>query len=109
MEQGRKEEALADINQAIICDPNQIDYYDNRATLLVKLERFEEALSDLNRLAKDDDFKYYFTTYAYRALCYMVLGNNQKACDDIYKAYNLTSNKEDEKLLEDMWKKCGCR
>lgn len=109
MEQGRKEEALADINQAIICDPNQIDYYDNRATLLVKLERFEEALSDLNRLAKDDDFKYYFTTYAYRALCYMVLGNNQKACDDIYKAYNLTSNKEDEKLLEDMWKKCRCR
>lgn len=109
IEQGRKEEALADINQAIICDPNQIDYYNNRAALLVNLERFEEALSDLNRLAKDDDFKYYFTTYTYRAMCYFVLGDNKKACDDIYKAYNLTSNKEDEQLLEDMWKKCGCR
>lgn len=109
IEQGRKEEALADINQAIICDPNQIDYYNNRAALLVNLEKFEEALPDLDRLAKDDDFKYSFTTYAYRALCYMVLGNNSKACDDIYKAYNLTSNKEDEQLLEDMWKKCGCR
>lgn len=109
IEQGREEEALADITQAITCAPDQIDYYDARAVVLVGLKRYEEALFDLNRLAKDDDFKYYWYVYAYRAMCYMTFGDNKKACDDIYKAYNLTSDKEDEKLLEDLWKKCGCR
>lgn len=109
LNQERKQEALNDINLAIKFDSDQIDYYLERAKLLVDLSKYDEAIKDLDRLSSNNDFKMYEDVYFLRAVSYMAIGDNKKACDNIYKAYNLTTDPESEKILEDLWKKCGCK
>lgn len=109
LDQGKKQEALRDINQAIKFDSDQIDNYLERAKILIQMSKYDDAIKDLNQLSLDKEFKTDEIVYFLRAFSYMELGYKNKACDDIYKAYNLTKDSELEKTLEDMWNKCGCK
>lgn len=73
------------------------------------MSKYDDAIKDLNQLSLDKEFKTDEIVYFLRAFSYMELGYKNKACDDIYKAYNLTKDSELEKTLEDMWNKCGCK
>lgn len=107
-EQGDTQNALADVNQTIQCDPAQPDYYLYRGNLYLILEEYEQAEKDFNHLIESNDFKKEALPYLYRAACKMAQKRFREACDDIYKAYNLTSDKELEDTLQEMWKDCGC-
>jgi tetratricopeptide (TPR) repeat protein len=41
---------LKDFNKAIELNPNDVDYYYNRGILYCRLEEYQEALSDFNKV-----------------------------------------------------------
>ncbi len=109
LKQNDYQKALSDINQTIQCDPDQPDYYYRRGVLFFELEQYDRSEKDFNYLIGTNDFKKEAIVYMYRALCKMAQGQSKSACEDIYNAYNLTSDKELEETLTKMWNECGCK
>lgn len=101
------EAALRDVTQAVNKSSAPDDYY-KRALLYTKLKEWEKAEKDLDRIIATEDYKRDASAYTYRALVKMEQKRKKDACRDIEIAYNLTNDKELEKVLQDMWNDCGC-
>lgn len=99
--------ALQDITQAVNNTSAPDDFY-KRALLYIKLEEWNKAEKDLDKVIATEDYKRIAQVYAYRAICKMQQRKNQDACKDIEIAYNLTNDKELEDTLQKMWNRCGC-
>lgn len=99
--------ALRDVTQAVNNSSAPDDYY-KRALLYTKLKEWEKAEKDLDRIIATEDYKRDASAYTYRALVKMEQKRKKDACKDIEIAYNLTNDKELEKVLQDMWNDCGC-
>ncbi|MBQ2884865.1 MAG: trypsin-like peptidase domain-containing protein [Alphaproteobacteria bacterium] len=101
------EAALRDVTQAVNNSSAPDDYY-KRALLYTRLKEWEKAEKDLDRIIKTEDYKRDASAYTYRALVKMEQKRKKDACRDIEIAYNLTKDKELEKVLQEMWNDCGC-
>lgn len=101
------EAALRDVTQAVNNSSAPDDYY-KRALLYTKLKEWEKAEKDLDRIIQTEDYKRDASAYTYRALVKMEQKRKKEACKDIEIAYNLTKDKELEKVLQEMWDDCGC-
>lgn len=99
--------ALRDVTQAVNNSSAPDDFY-KRALLYIKLKEWEKAEKDLDRIIATEDYKRDASAYTYRALVKMEQKRKKDACRDIEIAYNLTNDKELEKVLQDMWSDCGC-
>lgn len=106
--QKRYNEALQDITKGINIDSAQPDNYVQRAFVYMDLKMWDKAEADWNTAIHTNDFKKDEHAYYYRALCRINLNNRKGACEDIQIAYNLTTDKEFEKELTEMWDKCKC-
>ena len=106
--QKRYEEALQDITKGINIDNAQPDNYVQRAFIYMDMNIWDKAEIDWNTAIDTEDFKKDENAYYYRAICRIHLNNREGACDDIQIAYNLTTDKEFEKELTEMWNKCKC-
>ena len=104
---GDNQSALRDLTQAVNNSAQPDDYY-KRALLYIKLEEWEKAEKDLDKVIKTEDYKRTADPYAFRAICKMKQRKREAACKDIEIAYNLTKDKELEKTLQQMWNDCGC-
>lgn len=104
---GDNQSALRDLTQAVNNSAQPDDYY-KRALLYIKLEEWEKAEKDLDKVIKTEDYKRTADPYAFRAICKMKQRKLEAACKDIEIAYNLTNDKELEKTLQQMWNDCGC-
>lgn len=104
---GDNQSALRDLTQAVNNSAQPNDYY-KRALLYIKLEEWEKAEKDLDKVIKTEDYKRTADPYAFRAICKMKQRKREAACKDIEIAYNLTNDKELEKTLQQMWNDCGC-
>lgn len=104
---GDNQSALRDLTQAVNNSAQPDDYY-KRALLYIKLEEWEKAEKDLDKVIKTEDYKRTADPYAFRAICKMKQRKREAACKDIEIAYNLTNDKELEKTLQQMWNDCGC-
>lgn len=104
---GDNQSALRDLTQAVNNSAQSDDYY-KRALLYIKLEEWEKAEKDLDKVIKTEDYKRTADPYAFRAICKMKQRKREAACKDIEIAYNLTNDKELEKTLQQMWNDCGC-
>lgn len=104
---GDNQSALRDLTQAVNNSAQPDDYY-KRALLYIKLEEWEKAEKDLDKVIKTEDYKRTADPYAFRAICKMKQRKREAACKDIEIAYNLTNDKELEKTLQQMWNNCGC-
>lgn len=104
---GDNQLALRDLTQAVNNSAQPDDYY-KRALLYIKLEEWEKAEKDLNKVIKTEDYKRDAEPYVYRAICKSQQRKRQAACKDIEIAYNLTNDKELEDMLQKMWNDCGC-
>lgn len=101
------EAALRDVTQAVNNSSAPDDYY-KRALLYTRLEEWEKAEKDFDRIIATEDYKRDASAYTYRALVKMEQKRKKDACRDIEIAYNLTNDKELEKVLQDLWNDCGC-
>ena len=101
------ESALQDVTQAVNNSSAPNDYY-KRALLYIRLKEWEKAEKDLNRIIATEDYKRDSNAYTYRALVKMEQKRKKEACKDIEIAYNLSKDKELEKVLQEMWDDCGC-
>ena len=101
------EAALRDVTQAVNNSSAPDDYY-KRALLYTRLKEWEKAEKDLDTIIKTEDYKRDASAYTYRALVKMEQKRKKEACKDIEIAYNLTKDKELEKVLQEMWDDCGC-
>ena len=104
---GDNQSALRDLTQAVNNSAQPDDYY-KRALLYIKLEEWEKAEKDLDKVIKTEDYKRTADPYAFRAICKMKQRKREAARKDIEIAYNLTNDKELEKTLQQMWNDCGC-
>lgn len=101
------EAALRDVTQAVNNSSAPDDFY-KRALLYTKLEEWEKAEKDLDTIIATEDYKRDASAYTYRALVKIEQKRKKEACKDIEIAYNLTNDKEIEKILQEMWDDCGC-
>ena len=101
------EAALRDVTQAVNNSSAPDDFY-KRALLYTKLEEWEKAEKDLDTIIATEDYKRDASAYTYRALVKIEQKRKKEACKDIEIAYNLTNDKELEKILQEMWDDCGC-
>ena len=101
------EAAVRDVTQAVNNSSAPDDYY-KRALLYTRLEEWNKAEKDFDRIIATEEYKRDAKVYTYRALVKIELKRKREACKDIEIAYNLTNDKELEKLLQDMWNDCGC-
>jgi len=101
--------ALDDITKAINIAPDQPDNLIYRAILYMDMEDWKNAKVDLDKAIASEDFMTDAGAYLYRIYANGHLENWKDACKDIYTAFNLTDDKEMEKELQDLWKRCGCR
>ena len=97
--------ALNDLNSVINIDSAQPDNYVKRGMLFAQMEKWDDAIKDLNRAIDSDDYKTDAMAYYYRALCFAYSGNIVSARKDVQTAYNLADDPELEKTLQDLWQK----
>ena len=74
----------------------------------MKLEEWQKAEQDLDKIIQSEDYKHVAEPYAFRVICKMQQGRKREACKDIEIAYNLTTDKDLEGKLQSMWNNCGC-
>lgn len=99
--------ALQDITRAVNNTSAPDDFY-KRALIYIKLEEWQKAEKDLDKVIATEDYKRIAQVYVYRAICKMKQAKKQAACKDIEIAYNLTNDDELEDMLQKMWDQCGC-
>lgn len=104
---GDNQAALRDLTQAVNSGSLPDDIY-KRALLYVKLEEWQKAELDLDRIIKTEDYKRVAEPYVFRVICKMQQGRKKEACRDIEIAYNLTTDKDLEQKLQSLWDDCGC-
>lgn len=104
---GDNQAALKDLTQAINTTSHPDDIY-KRALLYMKLEEWQKAEQDLDKIIQSEDYKHVAEPYAFRVICKMQQGRKREACKDIEIAYNLTTDKDLEGKLQSMWNNCGC-
>lgn len=87
LDQGRYDEALVDLNQAIRLAPMLNNAYHDRAVVHLEKRRYTESLSDFNRaiqMSPKTAFHYYG-----RAHTYLALGRTEEARQDFDKSCRL--------------------
>lgn len=93
--------SLKSFDKAISLNPNNDLYYMNRCNVNLQMNLIREAIVDVNHAIKikpnNGDY------LAKRAYLYQMLGNNQKACEDIKKAIIL-GYKQYESMLNQLCK-----
>lgn len=104
---GDNQAALRDLTQAVNSGSLPDDIY-KRALLYVKLEEWQKAELDLDRIIKTENYKRVAEPYVFRVICKMQQGRKKEACRDIEIAYNLTTDKDLEQKLQSLWDDCGC-
>ncbi len=96
--EGRFEEALADLNQSIELVSSYASSYNNRGMVLSRLGRYEEALLDLEKAITMDETA---ITYFNRGMVYQQQGSRALALADYDKALSLC-DEDDAELKEEI-------
>lgn len=100
---GRFEEANKLYSQALEIDPLNVftnsKLYNNRATVLAKLNRHDAAIADCNKAIQLDEK--YLKAYMRRAKCYMDSEQYEDAVKDYEKIFKMDQSRENKKLLSD--------
>lgn len=95
---GDLEGALKDIQAAIQANPRVPDYHAEAASVLIRLQKYEDALNSLNQaiqLAPD-----FASCYRLRGVCYVRQGKKNEACEAFYKAKELGDPVADKLIKE---------
>ena len=71
----------------------------NRATTLLKLGKFDEAIEDFSLAIEADET--YVKAYQRRAKCYLESENYEEALKDAEKAFSMDRSRENHQLLKD--------
>jgi tetratricopeptide (TPR) repeat protein len=85
-------EALTILNYAILKNPNSPLLYYRRAMVKVKQDLYKQAVYDFNKVTSLDPS--YFQAYYNRGVCYHLIGNRKKGCDDFRIAQKVGHNQE---------------
>jgi tetratricopeptide (TPR) repeat protein len=84
---GDNEGALQDIREAIALHPQAPDYYAEEASILVRMQRYDEALGSIDKaLALAADFA---ACYRIRGVCLVRLERKPEACEAFARAAEL--------------------
>lgn len=92
------EGALKDIRSAIIQSPETPDYYAEEASVYVRMQKYTEALSSLDKaieLAPD-----FAACHRLRGVCFVRLGKKTEACEALNKAKSLGDPVADKLIKE---------
>lgn len=84
---GDLEGALKDIGQAILAAPDAPEYYAEEASILVRMQKYDQALESVRKaleLAPD-----YAACLRLKGVCYIRLGKKAEACEFLKKAKEL--------------------
>lgn len=84
---GDLEGALKDIGQAILAAPDVPEYYAEEASILVRMQKYDQALESVQKaleLAPD-----YAACLRLKGVCYIRLGKKAEACEFLTKAKEL--------------------
>ena len=84
---GRHEDALRSLGEAMAMDPNYSEYYNERGTIYLKLERFDLALSDF--LKAIELSPPYMEVWTNLAQCYLLMGRAADAVRAYSRALDL--------------------
>lgn len=92
------EKALNYINKVIeLTNGEQVSYFYDRANILEKMGRYEEAIADYTKYVKSNEDNY--SAYFELSYCYKAVGNKSKAKEAILKwDYGYQKNKHKYKL-----------
>ncbi|MDR1980466.1 MAG: serine protease [Tannerellaceae bacterium] len=84
---GDNEGALQDIREAARLSPDSPDYYAEEAAVLVRMQRYDEALAGIQKaLALAPEFS---SCYRLRGICYIRQGKKDEACEAFNRAKEL--------------------
>jgi tetratricopeptide (TPR) repeat protein len=86
-EQGKFENALEDLNEAIRLDPNRARYFSNRGLVYDRLDEFERAIADYNEALRRDTTD--AQTYCNRGRAYRATKDDDRAIKDYNQAVQL--------------------
>ncbi|MEP0911677.1 tetratricopeptide repeat protein [Leptolyngbya sp. GB1-A1] len=87
---GSHEQAISYFSGAIAMDPNYSEYYNDRATVLVRMEQFEQALEDYFKAIELS--APYPIVWSNLGHCYRQMGEMEKAVDAYCVALDLDPN-----------------
>ncbi|MFW6323906.1 MAG: tetratricopeptide repeat protein, partial [Desulfovibrionales bacterium] len=91
-------EAVEDISMAIRLDPNEPEFFFNRALAYETGNSFEKALDDYTRaVAEDPNFA---AAYSNRGMLYLRLGEQSRGCTDLKTACDLDLCRQFERAKE---------
>ena len=96
---GDLEGALKDMQAAIQANSRVPDYHAEEASILIRLQKYEEALNSLNQaiqLAPD-----FGSCYRLRGVCFVRQGKKNEACEAFNKAKELGDPVADKLIKED--------
>lgn len=91
--------AVEAINQALIMQPQNMDFYIERAIYQQNLGNFEDAIKDCNKVLADEDNKDNPEALYQRGLAYKALKKYKEALADFQKAELYNSQDEELKAL----------
>lgn len=97
--QGDMDKATADITKAINITPEKPELYVQRAELYTKQKEWVKAKHDLDKILAFSDYKEDGMTYYLRGICNAQLDNIKDATNDLYQAYNLSSDTEMRQMI----------
>ena len=106
--QGDITEAINDISKAITID-NKADYYSDRADLYIKKEKWENAISDLEKALVMPDFTNQFYAHYMLGACYSQINNKSKANQELQLAYKYAETDEMKQLVSTSYAKLNPR
>src|SRR5690554_929747 len=89
---GAYEEAIALYDKAIAEEENKFVYQFYKASTLHNLEKYSEAIPEYSKVVAQGDNMFVEEAEWYRALCYLKLGDNEKAKRQLVGIMNRNSN-----------------
>jgi tetratricopeptide (TPR) repeat protein len=101
-EEGRLDEALQLLNDAVVKAPDSASVYNNRAQVYQLRQQVEEALSDLNRAIELSGGRGKATEQALtqRGIIWRVKGEDEKALEDFKKAGKLGNRFAQQQVVQ---------
>jgi tetratricopeptide (TPR) repeat protein len=84
---GEYDKSIGDLNRAIELSPFDPELYYNRATTLAQAKKYSEALNDFNKAIELNPG--FGKAYFYRSYVYYLLGDRERAQQDVDKAKSL--------------------
>src|SRR5271157_4499528 len=86
MDEGNWEKAYRDISEAIKLEPEDLDNYFARGAMCHQHKQYREAIADFSIVLRATKSSLLSATCLQRGLCYLALGESQKAIQDLSRA-----------------------